>query len=620
MEHTHREGWPPMSRSTYARPIVAAALLVALAGSLASIAQEGRSAEPRQPAEATVDDLLAMPPTPSAVVCGAGWMFADPDRPTPRLDGLGDAHMEITTSKPEAQQLFDQGLRLTYAFNHEEAWRSFREAAKIDPDCAMAYWGIAYTLGGNYNVPGSTERLTTAAKAIALAKNLRINASEKERDLIDAMSNRYALPVPETEDGRKRLDEAYADAMTILAKKYPADDDIQTMYAESLMMLRPWALFELDGSPAPGTETILETLEAVLARNPRHTGANHLAIHAWEASLTPEKALPSADRLAALAPSAGHLVHMPSHIYIRTGMYEKSVESNRAAIAADDSYLNKIGGGYVYGGMYAPHNWHMLVTSDMMIGNADEAIEFSREMTKRGSTNLAALKEAPGADFVINNTWLMLARFGMWKDVLEEPAPPDDFEYAKASWHFARGRAFVGMNRLEEAKQELAILTSAEEWVPEDAMGPYATDPAINVIKVAAAVLGGVIADAEGEHDKAEALLRDAVAQEDTLRYGEPPTWHAPSRQTLGALLMKRAEEASEHGDESEAAALASKAEEAFRNDMQRHPENGWSLYGLAQALKLQNKADAEQALAAFNEVWKLEQYGRKTPPAWSWY
>jgi tetratricopeptide (TPR) repeat protein len=528
--------------------------------------------------------------------------------------------MEVTTSRPEAQELFDQGLRLTYAFNHEEAWRSFKEAARIDPDCAMAYWGIAYTLGGNYNVPGSVERLETAAKAITLAKNLRVNAGERERDLIDAMSERYALPVPEDDDERKKLDKAYAEAMTKVAQKYPDDDNIQTMYAESLMMLRPWALFEHDGTPAEGTMTILETLDRVIARNPEHTGANHLAIHAWEASKTPERALPSADRLASLAPNAGHLVHMPSHIYIRTGMYEKSVESNRAAIAADDSYLNRIGGGYVYGGMYAPHNWHMLVTSDMMIGNAEEAISMSREMTQRASTNLEALKQAPGADFVINNTWLMLARFGKWKDVLEEAAPPDDFEYAKASWHFARGRAFVGMNRLEEAKQELAVLTSAEEWVPEGTMGPYATDPAINVIKVAAEVLGGVIADAEGNHEEAEKLLREAVVQEDTLRYGEPPTWHAPSRQTLGALLIQRAEQAREQGDESKAAELASAAEEAFRNDMKRHPNNGWSLYGLAQALKLQNKAEAQSVLASFNEVWKLEEYGQPTPPQWGWY
>lgn len=602
-----------MAHRTHARTFVAAAALAALAGSLASIARE-RPANAAQPVEA-LD-----PPSAASVVCGAGWLFADPDRPAPRLDGIGEAHMEITTSKPEAQERFDQGLRLTYAFNHEEAWRTFKEVARIDPDCAMAYWGIAYTLGGNYNVPGSVERLETAAKAIAIAKNLRVNAGEKERALIDAMGERYALPVPESDEGRQELNQAYADAMAQVAQAYPGDDDIQTMYAESLMMLRPWALFEKDGTPAEGTTTILETLQRVIDRNPRHAGANHLAIHAWEASPTPEKALPSAERLASLAPNAGHLVHMPSHIYIRTGMYGRSVDSNRAAIAVDDSYLDKIGGGYVYGGLYAPHNWHMLVTSDMMIGNADEAIEMAREMTKRGSTNLAALKEAPGADFVINETWLMLARFGRWKEVMEEPAPPEDFAYATASWHFARGRAFVGMNRLEEAKQELAILTSADEWVPEGAMGPYATDPAVNVIKVAADVLGGVIADAESNHAQAEKLLRNAVESEDQLRYGEPPTWHAPSRQTLGAVLMKRAAQLREEGDDSRAEALAAEAETAFREDMKRHPNNGWSLYGLAQALKLQNKGESEQAMAAFNEVWKLQQYGEATPPEWNWY
>lgn len=609
-----------MSHRTHARTLVTAAALAAVAGSLASMAQQP-AASPRQLAMNAAQPVEQLdPPSAASVVCGAGWLFADQDRPAPRLDGIGQAHMAITTSKPEAQELFDQGLRLTYAFNHEEAWRTFKEVARLDGDCAMAYWGIAYTLGGNYNVPGSVERLETAARAIAVAKNLRVNASEKERDLIDAMAERYALPVPEDEAGRKALNQAYADAMTRVAQAYPDDDDIQTMYAESLMMLRPWALFEMDGTPAEGTNTILETLQRVIDRNPRHAGANHLAIHAWEASPTPEKALPSADRLASLAPSAGHLVHMPSHIYIRTGMYGRSVQANQAAIAADDSYLDKIGGGYVYGGLYAPHNWHMLVTSDMMIGNADEAIEMAREMTKRGSTNLAALKEAPGADFVINETWLMLARFGRWKEVMEEPAPPEDFAYATASWHFARGRAFVGMNRLDEARQELAFLTSADEWVPDDAMGPYATDPAVKVIKVAAAVLGGVIADAEGNHEQAEQLLRSAVEDEDQLRYGEPPTWHAPSRQTLGAVLIKRAEQLRQQGNESEAAPLAAQAEKAFRNDMKRHPNNGWSLYGLAQALQLQNKAESEQVMATFNKVWKLQQYGQPTPPEWGWY
>ncbi|MDX9910554.1 MAG: hypothetical protein RBS39_01845 [Phycisphaerales bacterium] len=556
----------------------------------------------------------------SSVVCGAGWIFGEADRRAPVLDGIGDIHFPITTRSAEAQRMFDQGMALVWAFNHEEAWRTFKEVARLDPDCAMAYWGIAYTLGGNYNVPGSPERLETAARAIQIAKSLRPRTTPKEQALIGAMLTRYATPVPEDAEARKALDRAYADAMREVAAKYPEDDDVMVMYAESMMNLRPWALWSHEGEPEEGTPEILATLDRVIKRNPRHTGANHLAIHAWEASPTPERALASADRLGSLAPRAGHLVHMPSHIYIRTGMFERGADSNRAAIAADDAYLSEIGGGYIYGGLYAPHNWHFLVTCCSFIGLPDEAIETAEEMRRRA--NVEALREAPGADFVINQTWLTRARFGMWSDVLEDAAPPEGFMWAKASWHFARGRAMVGQGDLEAAKRELAMLEHPD-WMPEDAPGPYGTNTARGLVAIAADVLGARIAQGEGRADEAVEMLERAVVNEAALTYGEPPDWHAPSNETLGALHMEMAYAAHEDGDDATARTHAQKAEAAFRADMKMHPNNGWALHGLASALELRAtlgagddvRQEAKRVRSTFREVWKGAQ-----PPEWQWY
>jgi tetratricopeptide (TPR) repeat protein len=503
-----------------------------------------------------------------------------PAEPVPLFEDLGTHHHPIATSSPLAQRYFDQGLRLVYAFNHDEAIRAFKEAARLDPDCAMAWWGVAYALGPNYNMPLDAEHERAAREAMARAQALARRAPASEQAYIAAVALRYG------EGERKALDRAFADAMHELATRFPDDLDAATLYAESLMVLRPWALWTADGRPEPGTPEILTTLEDVLAKNPDHPGANHYYIHAIEASPHPERALPSAGRLPALAPGAGHLVHMPSHVYMRLGRYADASEANTRAIAADQTYIARDRPQGVYPMMYYPHNVHFLWAAATMEGRSADAIRAAREVTGMAAPEM--VRQMPVAEYFVPTAWLALARFGRWTELLAEPAPPGDLRWAHGMWAYARGLALAATGRLGEAAAMTRIVDFAARTVPEDRIIAD-NQPAREHLRLAAANLRGEIAARSGRHAAAIAALRDAVRIQDALPYTEPPPWHYPVRQSLGEALL--------------AARRPAEAEAVFREDLARNPENGWSLFGLARALRARGR-DASAVERRFAEAW----------------
>lgn len=503
----------------------------------------------------------------------------------PLFKSLGTLHHTITTSSPLAQRYFDQGLRLIYAFNHDEANRSFQEAARLDPHCAMAYWGIAHTLGPNYNLPTDPEREHTAYEAIQKALSLATHASEPERAYVEAQAQRYSL-APDAD--RKALDNAYADAMREVARRYPNDPDAATLFAEALMDLRPWDLWTLDGQPQPGTLEILSTLETVLKKDPNHPGANHYYIHAIEASHNPERAIPSAERLAKAMPGAGHIVHMPSHIYMRVGRYKDAVQSNAQAVKIDEDYLKKQSVQGVYPMMYYPHNIHFLWAALSMEGRSTEALQAARKVVTKVPAEM--VHEMPPVEFASPTVLFALARFAKWQEILQEPAPPADLQYTTGIWHYVRGLAFVATGRLDEAESEHASVTAiAAAMPPERKLGD--NTPAVGLLNIAEKTLAGEIAAKRGQADDAVRLLEEAVRIQDGLPYTEPPPWYYPVRQSLGAVLMT--------------AGKASEAEAVYREDLKRNPENGWSLYGLAQSLRAQKKTQEAAAVAKrFQKAW----------------
>lgn len=500
------------------------------------------------------------------------------------LDGLGRHVHPVTTANPEAQRYFDQGLRLVYAFNHDEAIRAFREAARLEPDCAMAWWGVAFAAGPNYNLPIDAERDRAAREAMATAVALAPKASAAEQDYIAALAKRYARP---SGGDRKALDRAYADAMRDVARKHPADLDAATLFAESLMVLRPWALWTLDGTAQPGTVEIVETLEGVLAKDPDHLGANHYYIHAVEASPHPEGALPSAQRLAALAPGAGHLVHMPSHVYMRVGRYADAAEANRRAIVADERYIEETGAQGVYPMMYYPHNIHFLWSAASMEGRSAEAIAASRKLTAQLSPE--ALREMPMLELFAPTPVFALARFGRWDELLVTPAPGEEFQVVSGMWHYTRGLALAATGKLDEAEREQAAVARLAAAVPADRIIGD-NQPARRHLEVAAAELAGDIAARRGRADEAVRSLEEAVRLEDQLPYTEPPAWWRPARHVLGAVLL-------ESGRSTE-------AEVVYREDLRRNPGNGWSLLGLSRSLRERNPQDARATKARFKQAW----------------
>jgi pimeloyl-ACP methyl ester carboxylesterase/Flp pilus assembly protein TadD len=499
-------------------------------------------------------------------------------------DGLGHVDHPVSTKIPEAQKFFNQGLAYLYAFNHAEGVKSFKNAAELDPDFAMAYWGMALGLGANYNDPANPERFAEAyvnlQKAIALAPK----ASQADRDYIATLSKRYSQ---DPNADKQKLANDYKAAMGELVKKYPDDLDAATLYAESMMNLRPWQLWSLDGKPAEGTLEILAVLEGVLKRNPHHTGANHYYIHAIEASPTPERGYGAAKRLEGLAPKAGHLVHMPSHIYLRTGDFDDAAKSNDLAIIADRNYIARSGATGVYPLMYYNHNIHMLAASHAGNGNAAAAIKAARELEANVRPHV---KDMPMLEMFMPYTLVTLTRFHKWDDILKYPRPAAELKITNAIWHFARCIALNETGKASDAEVELNAMRGIVRMIPADA--GLGNSSAHGVLKVAEEMLTGEIAFANGDRKLGVDALRRSVAAEDLVNYNEPPDWHLPTREWLGRALMRNGQYAD--------------AEVVFRKELEKNPKNGRVLFGLAEALAKQGKSTSAQLVRKeFEAAWK---------------
>jgi len=505
----------------------------------------------------------------------------------PLYDNLGTLHYAIGTEVPLAQRYFDQGLRLYYAFNHAESIRAFEEAARLDPECAICHWGVALAYGPNINMPMDEDAGAAAYAALERARSLSHHATRRERALIDALATRYeAVPSPE----RAALDSAYARAMKQVADRYPDDVEAATLYAESLMNLSPWQYWTRDGKPRPDTQELLAVLERVMEAAPDHPGANHFYIHAVEA-VQPERALVAAERLAGLMPGAGHLVHMPGHIYIRVGRYADAIRANEHAVHADETYiLDHNPGMSVYTAGYYPHNYDFLAFAASMIGRSEQAIGAAEKV---GELVPAEMMAVPGMTFLQHFAMRHLqlkVRFERWDAILDSPAPSEDLPHARALWHYARGRALAARGELPAADGELARLRARLDDVARDGL-VLEFNTAADILTIAAEVLAGQVAAERGDYDRAVEHLRVAARQEDELVYGEPPEWTVPVRQDAGRILLR----AGRHAD----------AERAFRQDLDRFPDNGWSLHGLAEALRAQGKdAEADAVMDRFARIW----------------
>ena len=507
------------------------------------------------------------------------------DAAVPLFEGLGRHSRKVTTTSPKAQRYFDQGLAFMYAFNHDEAIRAFRRAGELDPKCAMAPWGVAIANGPHINNPVVPEdRAKAAFEAQDQAKALAAGASPVERALIEALAARYALPPPED---RKPLEQAYADAMRKVWQAFPSDTDVGALFAESLADLRPWDLWTPDGKPQPGTEELLATLEAVLALDPKHPLANHLMIHAVEASPHPEKADRAADTLRDLAPGLGHLVHMPSHIDVRRGRWPQAIDANAKAIEADRRYTARSPKQGFYR-LYMAHNHHMLTYAAMMTGQSALALRTIREMV--ADIPLEFLRANPFADGFMAMPLEVLMRFGRWDEILAEPAFPDFVPISRSLQHYARAVAHAAKDDVAAAEKEQAAFVEARARVPKEAF--FGNNTGSDVLDVAESFMKGEILFRSGRVDEGLAALREAAAREDKLRYDEPPDWIQPVRHALGAALLQ--------------AGRFAEAETVFREDLARLPENGWGLYGLQRALQLQKKTDEAKATEKrFDAVWK---------------
>jgi tetratricopeptide (TPR) repeat protein len=502
----------------------------------------------------------------------------------PRLQKLGAHTFPVTTKSKQAQLFVNQGVNLAYGFNHAEAGRAFREAARLDPQCAMAYWGQALVLGPNINVPMTPDDEPKAHELAQKAVSLKAKATPRERAFIEAVAVRYTGKA----DDRAAADQAYAKAMGEAARRFPADLDAATMHAESLMDLRPWSYWARDGSAYPGTDVIVSTLEKVLAKNPNHPGAAHLYIHAMEA-VQPEKAEAAADRLLKLMPGAGHMVHMPSHIYQRVGRYADAAASNEAAVAADEDYITQCRAQGLYPMAYYPHNVHFLWFAATAEGRSKVAIDAARKVASKVTDE--ALDQLPLLAAFRVVPYYALARFGKWDELLAEPAPADRFLFMKGTWLYARGLAQLGKGQLAEAEKSLGELrTIAAD--PKLNYGLFSPNTASAILAIAPEVLAGELLARRGEHDRAIAHLERAVRLEDGLVYTEPSEWHYPPRQALAAVLL--------------AAGRAKEAETVYWEDLRRNRENGWSLLGLAQAIRAQEGRGAEAAAiqSRFDKAW----------------
>lgn len=528
-----------------------------------------------------------------AALCVNGVRVAD----EPFFDGLGSYQRPVTTRSPEAQKYFNQGLAFLQGFNHGEAIRSFQAAAQADPQCAMAHWGIAYACGPHINLPAVPPPAAELAwKELALARESAANASPVEKDLIEALGHRYANPQP---DDRAPLDRAYADAMRRVWQAHGDDPDVGAWFAESLMDLRPWNQWTPAGVAQPGTEEVVATLDAVLKLNVNHPLANHLYIHALEASPNPDRANAAADRLRDLQPGVAHNVHMPSHIDIRCGRWQQAIDTNLKAIEADRKYRQVVGPPKGFIIIYVAHNQQMLTFAAMMCGQSDLAIKHARAMLD-GVPEDFVKDNAPKVEAVGAMPLEVLVRFGRWDEILAAPDVARDYmPFTRAARHACRAIAFAAKGEPTSARAEQAIYLQLAALIPPDEMAGL-NNPASSVCSVMTPMVDGEILVAEGSTEKGIARLREAVKAEDALRYEEPPAWLIPARQSLGAVLVKS-------GNVAE-------AERVYRDDLAHHPENGWSLYGLSESLRRQGKSEeAEAVTVRFKKTWANADIPLKT-------
>ncbi len=498
--------------------------------------------------------------------------------------GLSDLHHPVSTKNVEAQKYFDQGLALLYAFNHDEAARSFKHAAELDPNLAMAYWGIALANGQNYNLGPLPDREKAAFEAIQKALPLVAKIPENERDYINALVKRYS---PDPKADYQKLGVDYKNAMSELVKKYPDDLDATTLYAESMMNLRPWKLYTKDGKPEEGTDEIVAALESVMKRNPNHIGANHYYIHAVEASRNPERALASAYRLKTLAPAAGHLVHMPAHIHMRIGDYETAATANAQGAEADRAYIKARGTKGFYPMMYYNHNVHFLAIASAFEGRYAESIKAANELV---AFAMPMVKEMAMLDAFTPTNTLILVRFHKWDEILKQPEPDKSILYTNAIWHFAQGMANLATGKLDKGENELKTLSKLVKATPTDAS--LGLNNTVNVMRIAENFLAAKLALAKKDSRGAFEYFKKGIAAEDALNYAEPADWYIPIRESLGAALMLNKEFV--------------EAEKIFRADLEKNPRNGRSLFGLLESLRAQNKTVAAQFVQReFETAWK---------------
>jgi tetratricopeptide (TPR) repeat protein len=531
---------------TKASIAVAASLFIAAA-----------SIKPPAPVYAKAEDF-------PITICGSAFRAAlDLKAPVSLMEGLGDLHYKITTRDSLAQKFFNQGLRLVYGFNHVEALRAFKEASRLDPSSAMTWWGQALALGPNINDWNPKDREAMALEAITRAKELSVGASQKERDFILALSKRYDGKV---HDDRDPLNLAYRNAMEALAKKYGNDPEALVLYADAIMTSMPWDYWNKDGSPKPLTSLARVALESAIKKYPRHPGAHHMYIHLVEASSKPGDARKSAEFLENAMPAAGHIVHMPSHIYVRIGEYERSNNSNRLAIKADEEFLSRTDDQGLYRGGYYPHNIDFLHFGALMNGESAVAIAEANKL----AYHLSGIQSVVPAyyDYYAGSPLLALVRYGKWNDVLSLPLPDDSRNYHFAALHhMSRGIAFVRMKDLASAKGELTKLDAIHKLDTLKTIYAFFNSTE-QIVRVASSLLKGEILISEGKVEEGLMALKEGVAAEDDLRYNEPPDWRLPVRHYLGAALVD--------------AGRMAEAQKVYEDDLVKNPENGWALRGLS--------------------------------------
>ena len=517
----------------------------------------------------------------------------------PLFEGMGDYHMPITTGDPDAQRYFDQGMVLAFGFNHAESIRSFRAAQTLDPQCAMCFWGEALATGPNINVTNNgkavmapAERVSARA-AIDAALALIDGVTPKEQDWIRALDARYD---GQSDTSRDPLDRAWADALAVMAERYPDDTTVASVYAEALMNTMPWDYWGPDGEAKPDTQAVIASLEAVMAADPDHPLALHLYIHALEASSNAAKAEAAADRLADLVPGSGHLVHMPSHIYFRVGRYQDSAMANIRAAEVDEAYIAQCNAQGFYPALYYPHNIHFLWASATMQGRSALSLDSARRVV--ANVRLEQVEQFPTIQFFRTVPMLSLVRFARWEEILAEPEPYEPFAFARAIWHYGRGVAHAALGDAEAALTELAAIEALEPEVDEIFMGNVY--PARDLLGIAKSLLIGEVAYRSGDAAAAVLAFEEAVSLQDALPYTEPPFWYYPTRQSLGAALL--------------ASDRVAEAQAVFEADLEQYPMNGWSMFGLAEALRRQgDNTAAAEVTARFETVWQFADVSLKT-------